>query len=168
MSNICPTFLKTEAAEVRAQLRVETDRSVRRELTKTLKHLNKQYQKATRHYHPWQGILRVTIGFVTATLLALWGVLELAKRYGVKDVLSTCGIALVFVVAGTFTFLRIKGHLTQENYMGLMTSALAALPPPKLGALNGESHTRSSLPEIPQSHSLPAGSKPAAAADSPE
>jgi hypothetical protein len=166
--NIDPIFLKAEAAEVRAQLRLEADRSVRRELNKTLKHLEKQYRKATRHYHPWQGILRVTIGFVTVTLLVFWGVLELTKRYGVKDVLSTCGIPLIFVVVGTVTFLRIKGHLTQENYRGLITSALSALPQPKLGVLNGEAHARSSLAETRPIHALPEGVKSTPTADFPE
>ncbi|SDG00572.1 hypothetical protein [Terriglobus roseus] len=122
-----PSFLREEIARLRVEAERESDLGLRKEHYKTIRHLHRQYRKATRHRAPWFGFLRITGSFLVVFLLALWGVVKLTKTYGREETITGGWLACIAFVLISVTMLVMLRLISADTYSTVVGGALKTL-----------------------------------------
>ncbi len=122
-----PTSFLDQIDRLREQAERETDAVLKKEHQKTIRHLHKQYRRATKHRNSWFGFLRITLFFFIIFLLATWSFLHFTKNYGWWATLGVASLTAVVFSIITATMLRMLRFISEDIYKGVLDSALIAL-----------------------------------------
>jgi hypothetical protein len=168
-----PSFLIKQIERMQLQIPLETDPATQREMRKTLKHLHKQYRKATRHTG-----FKTTVSFVVVLFCALVVAIRSMAIHGgwpLTLLVSTLG-AIILTLVTSIVFLQ-NGVISQQTFKNLVNQCFEALRLLRGGDRASSKHTtlepptrrsRSTNPAVPPVTIDPPPALPTPKTDIPE
>jgi nitrogen fixation/metabolism regulation signal transduction histidine kinase len=121
-----PKSILDQIERMKRQNRTETDPVMKKENNKTIRHLHKQYRKATQHRHPWFGFVPITVVLLVVFLLTVWVYLAFIKVHGWTSTAEASSIVFIVFVLITATILLLLKAITPEIYKAIVQQCLGA------------------------------------------